>query len=95
MEDVNTVAMPMHLNVIQYDPNDRLAIKKQNRISYAAYIGKLMNAIHAMRPSDPRYFGWVSREHTIQISDRRPFLPLAPVDSYFPTQQASAPVLLE
>jgi hypothetical protein len=27
--------------------------------------------------SDPRYFGWVSREHSIQISDRRLLLPLS------------------
>ena len=31
MEDANTVAMPMHANVIRHHPNDGLAIKAQEQ----------------------------------------------------------------
>jgi hypothetical protein len=51
MEDVDTVSMPMDLNVIQHKSNDGLVINKQNGISYATYIGKLLGATHAMRPN--------------------------------------------
>ena len=51
MEDVNTVTMLMLLNVIQHDPNDGLAIKEQNIISYAAYISKMLDSMHAMQPN--------------------------------------------
>ena len=50
MEDVNTVAMPMHPNVIQHDPNDGLAIKEQNRISYAV---TSVNCWMQYMPRDP------------------------------------------
>jgi hypothetical protein len=40
----------MGLNVIQHESNDGLAINEQNRISNATYIGKLLDAAHAMRP---------------------------------------------
>jgi len=45
MEDANTVLMPMDPNVIQHK-----AINQQNRISYATYIGKMLDATHAIRP---------------------------------------------
>ena len=48
MEDANTVLMPMDPNVIQHESTDGLAINQQNRISYATYIGKMLDATHAM-----------------------------------------------
>jgi len=36
-------------NVIQHESNDGLAINKHNGISNATYIGKLLDAAHAMR----------------------------------------------
>jgi hypothetical protein len=41
----------MGLNVIQHESNDRLVINKQNRISNATYIGKLLDAAHSMPPN--------------------------------------------
>jgi hypothetical protein len=42
--------MPMGPNVIQHKSNDGLAINKQNGISNATHIGKLLDAAHATRP---------------------------------------------
>jgi len=50
MEDANTVLMPMDPNMIQHKSNDGLAINQQNGISYATYIGKMLDATHAIRP---------------------------------------------
>ena len=47
MENVNTVLMPMGLNMIQHKSNDGLTINKQNWISNVTYISKLLDAAHA------------------------------------------------
>jgi hypothetical protein len=45
MEDVDTVSMPMDLNVVQHESNNGLAINEQNGIPYATYISKLLGAM--------------------------------------------------
>ena len=49
MEDADTVSMPMDLNVVQHESNDRLVINEQNRIPHVTDISKL-GATHTIQP---------------------------------------------
>jgi hypothetical protein len=48
--DQHDSSLPMDPNVIQHESTGGLAINQQNRISYATYIGKMLDATHPMRP---------------------------------------------